>query len=163
MSEEDQGVASLSKLLEGALEKESDDPLANGVLNEMSDSRFMDSLSRPSTAVIEFYTATCPYCKQLAPILDELASDYRSKVYFGKVNIDKIEAAVESFEVVGVPLVIAFKKGHPVAKMEGLRSRDEIDDWVDSIHKGFRPMNLESGAVTRITLSDLAGGSRGSI
>ena len=162
MSEEDQGVASSSKLLEGALEKKPDEPLANGILNEISDRRFMDSLSGPSTAVIEFYTATCPYCKQLAPILDELASDYKSKVYFGKVNIDKIEAAAEAFEVVGVPLVIAFKKGHPVAKMEGLRSRDVMDDWVDSLHKGFRPMNLESGAVTRITISDLSGDSRGS-
>lgn len=159
MSEEDQredSFEALSSRLEVALERKSDEPLANGTLNEIVASNFMDELRKPSTAIIEFYTSTCPYCRQLAPILDELANDYKSKVYFGKVNIDKIEDAAEAFEVIGVPLVIAFKKGHPVAKMEGLRSRDEIDDWVDSIHKGLRPMNLESGPVTRLILGDLS-------
>ncbi|MHA1925976.1 MAG: thioredoxin family protein [Candidatus Thorarchaeota archaeon] len=150
------GFDALSKRLEDALEKKADEPLANGTLNEISDNNFMEELRKPSTAIIEFYTSTCPYCKQLAPILDELASEYKSKVYFAKINIDNVEEASDAFDVVGVPLVIAFKKGQPVAKMEGLRGMDEIDDWIESIHKGLRPMNLESGPVTRITLSDLS-------
>ncbi len=159
MSGEDQGKSgfeALSKRLEDAIEKKSDESLANGTLNEISDSNFMEELRKPSTAIIEFYTSTCPYCKQLAPILDELANDYKSKVYFAKINIDNVEDAAEAFDVVGVPLVIAFKKGQAVAKMEGLRDMDEIDGWIESIHKGLRPMNLESGPVTRITLSDLS-------
>ncbi|MHA2386100.1 MAG: thioredoxin family protein [Candidatus Thorarchaeota archaeon] len=159
MSEEEHrkgGFEALSKRLEDALETKSVEPLANGILHEIADSNFMEELRKPSTAIIEFYTSTCPYCKQLAPILDELASDYKSKVYFAKINIDNLEEAGKAFDVVGVPLVIAFKKGQPVAKMEGLRDIDEIVDWIDSIHKGLRPMNLESGPVTRITLSDLS-------
>lgn len=159
MSEEDQskgGFEALSKRLENALEKKTDEPLADGTLNEISDSNFMEEIRKPSTAIIEFYTSTCPYCKQLAPILDELASDYKSKVYFAKINIDSVEEAAEAFDVIGVPLVIAFKKGQAVAKMEGLRGIDEIDDWINSIHKGLRPMNLESGPVTQITLGNLS-------
>ena len=156
MLEEGQGFDELSKRLEDAIEKKSNEPLANGVLNEISDSRFMEAVRRPSTAVIEFYTTTCPYCKQLAPILDELASDYKSKVYFAKINIDHIPEAAEVFDVVGVPLVIAFKKGQPVARMEGFRNIGELDGWIESIHKGLRPMNPESGPVTRLTLTDLS-------
>jgi thioredoxin 1 len=159
MSEEDQskgGFEALSKRLEDALEKRPDESLADGTLNEISDSNFMEEIRKPSTAIIEFYTSTCPYCKQLAPILDDLASDYKSKVYFAKINIDNVEEAAEAFDVIGVPLVIAFKKGQAVAKMEGLRGIDEIDDWIDSIHKGLRPMNLESGPVTQITLGNLS-------
>jgi thioredoxin 1 len=159
MSEEENGRGTfdaLSKQLEDALEKKADEPLANGFLNEISDSSFMDALKKPATAVIEFYTTACPYCIQLAPILDELASDYKSKVYFAKINIDAVAEAAKAFDVAVVPLVIAFKKGQAVAKMEGFRSADELDSWVDSIHKGLRPMNLESGPVTRITLNDLS-------
>jgi thioredoxin 1 len=159
MSEENQskgGFEALSKRLENALEKKTDESLADGTLNEISDSNFMEDIRKPSTAIIEFYTSTCPYCKQLAPILDELASDYKSKVYFAKINIDNAEEAAKAFDVAGVPLVIAFKKGQAVAKMEGLRSIDTIDDWIDSIHKGLRPMNLESGPVTQITLGSLS-------
>jgi thioredoxin 1 len=159
MPEEDQvkgSFESLSKRIEDALEKKADEPLANGTLNEISDNNFMEALRKPATAIIEFYTTTCPYCKQLNPILDELASNYKSKVYFAKINIDNVEEAAYVYDVVGVPLVVAFKKGQPVAKMEGLRGIEEIDDWIDSIHKGLRPMNLESGPVTKITLGDLS-------
>jgi thioredoxin 1 len=159
MSHENQGKGSfesLSKRLENAFEKTTDEPLANGALNEISDSSFMEVLRKPATAIIEFYTTTCPYCRQLAPILDDLASNYKSKVYFAKINIDNVEEAAESFDVVGVPLLVALKKGQPVSKMEGLRGINELDDWIDSIHKGLRPMNLESGPVTRITLGDLS-------
>jgi thioredoxin 1 len=159
MSEEEQrkgGFDALSKRLENALEKINKEPLANGTLNEIADSNFLEALRKPSTGIIEFYTSTCPYCKRLAPILEELASDYKSRVYFGKINIDNVEEAAEAFDVAGVPLVIAFKKGQPVAKMEGLRGIDELDGWIESIHKGLRPMNLESGPVTKITLGDIS-------
>jgi thioredoxin 1 len=156
MSEEDCSFDAFSKRLEDALEKKDDEPFANGTLNEISDGSYMDALKNPSTAIIEFYTTSCPYCKQIAPILGELASDYKSKVYFGKINVDHVTEAAEVFEVVGVPLVIAFKRGQPVARMEGLRDRNELDGWIESIHNGFRPMNLESGPVTRITLTDLS-------
>ena len=156
MLEKNQGIDAFSTRLETALEKKADEPLANGTLNELSDSSYMDALRRPSTAIIEFYTTTCPYCRQLAPILNELASDYKSKVYFAKINVDQVTEASEAFGVVGVPLVVAFKKGQPVARMEGFRDKGELDSWVESIHNGFRPMNLESGPVTRITLADLS-------
>ncbi|MHA2601617.1 MAG: thioredoxin family protein [Candidatus Thorarchaeota archaeon SMTZ1-83] len=159
VSHENQGKGSfesISKRLENAFEKKADEPLANGTLNEISDSSFMEALRKPTTAIIEFYTTTCPYCRQLTPILDDLASHYKSKVYFAKINIDTAEEAAESFDVTGVPLLMAFKKGLPVSKMEGLRDINELDGWIDSIHKGFRPMILESGLVTRITLGDLS-------
>ncbi|MFX1367151.1 MAG: thioredoxin family protein [Promethearchaeota archaeon] len=131
---------------------QADEPLANGVLNELVGSNYMDNLKQPRTAIIEFYTTSCPFCHQLAPLLEELAGEYTQKVYFGKVNIDLIEEAAERFNVAGVPSVIAFKKGNPVARIEGLRGIDEIDDWVDSIHKGLRPMNFEPGPITDFKL-----------
>ncbi|MFX1261140.1 MAG: thioredoxin family protein [Promethearchaeota archaeon] len=157
------GVKSMARRLEDAITASPEETLANGTLNELSDSSYMNTVRTPRTAIVEFYTSNCPYCRQMTPVLDALASDYQSHVYFAKINIDEVKGVAEKFDVEGVPLLVAFKKGNPVARMEGLRSRDVIDDWVDSIHKGFRPTNLESGAVTRITISDLSGGSRGSI
>jgi thioredoxin-like negative regulator of GroEL len=84
------------------------------------------------------------------PILEELATDYKSKVYFSKVNVDTVEGAREAFDVLGVPLVVALKKGQAIAKLEGLRSVDEYDDWIDSIQKGLRPMTFEPGPTSEI-------------
>ncbi|MFW9846346.1 MAG: thioredoxin family protein [Candidatus Thorarchaeota archaeon] len=157
MSEEDPSTSSfdvLSKRLEDALEKKPDEPMANGFLNDIYDD-FIDIVRRPSTAIIEFYTHSCPYCRQIAPILDDLASDYKSKVYFAKINIEEVKSAAEAFDVEGVPLVIAFKKGQPVGRMEGLRSHGQLDEWINNVYKGFRPMSPESGPVTRITIDNL--------
>jgi thioredoxin-like negative regulator of GroEL len=131
---------------------QADEPLANGKLNDLGTSNYIDGLKQPRTAIIEFYTTNCPFCHQLTPLLEELATDYNQKVYFGKVNIDLVEEAAEKFDVAGVPSVIAFKKGNPVARIEGLRGIEEIDDWVDSIHKGLRPMNFEPGPFTNFKL-----------
>lgn len=148
-------VKSIAERLEGAMTRSSDESLANGTLNELSDHSFMDVIRRPRTAIVEFYTSTCPYCRQMAPVLDELATDYRSRVYFAKINIDEVQGAAKEFDVEGVPLLVAFKKGNPVAKMEGLRSIDELDGWIDTIHKGLRPLELSPGPVTKLILGDL--------
>ena len=148
-------IKSMAERLEDAMTTSPDEPLANGTLNELFDSSYMDVVRKPRTAIIEFYTSTCPYCRQLTPVLDELARDYRSQVYFAKVNIDEVKGVAEKFDVEGVPLLIAFKKGNPVAKMEGLRGIDELDGWIDTIHKGLRPMELSPGPVTRLILGDI--------
>ena len=148
-------IKSVAERLEDAMTTGPDELLANGTLNELSDSSYMDVVRKPRTAIIEFYTSTCPYCRQLAPVLDELATDYRSQVYFAKINIDEVKGVSEKFDVEGVPLLIAFKKGNPVAKMEGLRGIDELDDWIDTIHKGLRPMELSPGPVTKLILGDI--------
>ena len=146
---------SIAERLEDAITTSPKEPLANGTLNELSDNNFMDVVRKPRTAIVEFYTSTCPYCRQLTPVLDELAADYHSQVYFAKINIDDVKDAAEKFEVEGVPLLLAFKKGNPVARMEGLRSIDELDGWIETIHKGLRPMELSPGPVTKFILGDI--------
>lgn len=148
--EDNIGFADMAKRLEAAFEKSSDDPMANGLLNEVSDHNFMDDIKKARTAIVEFYSIHCPYCQKLMPILEELAEDYKTTVYFAKVNVDTVIGVREVFDVLGVPLVVALKKGQAIAKLEGLRSADDYDDWIDSIQKGLRPMMFEPGPTSQI-------------
>ncbi|MHA2190891.1 MAG: thioredoxin family protein [Candidatus Thorarchaeota archaeon] len=147
----DNGFNVMSERLEAALSGSSEDPIADGTLKEFSSKEFMTDIRKAKTAVVEFYRTHCPYCQSLTPILEELASDYKSKVLFAKVNIDDVESARERFDILGVPLVVAFKKGHPVGRLEGLRTTDDYDEWIDSIHKGLRPMGIEPGPTTKVS------------
>ncbi|MHA2461821.1 MAG: thioredoxin family protein [Candidatus Thorarchaeota archaeon] len=145
-----EGFDEIARRLENALSGNSEDPIADGSLKDYSDEKFMADVRKAGTAVIEFYRTSCPYCQRLTPILEELAKDYKSKVFFAKVNIDDVESARERFDVIGVPLVVAFKKGHPVDQLEGLRTTDDYDEWIGSIHKGLRPMSIEPGPTTDV-------------
>ena len=140
----------LSKSLESQLDASSDDAAATGEVREMTGSDVVASIRKSSTSLVTFYRDGCPFCERLMPILDELADDYKSKVAFTKVNVDRVENVREEFKVLGVPLVVAFKKGMPVGRIEGLRSVDEYDQWIESIHGGLRPMGIDEGPSTRI-------------
>ena len=147
---EPSGFDSLARRLEAALDG-TEEELANGELNELSGESYLETLKRPRTTLVEFYTGVCPYCKQMNPVLEELAEKYRSKVFFAKVNIEEVEGSAEMFEVLGVPAIIVLKKGTRVGRVEGLRSYDVLDDWIDSIHKGLRPMGIDPGPSTRLS------------
>ncbi len=148
--QEPAGFDFLAKKLEAALDG-TEEELANGELNELSDRSYLDTLRRPRTTLVEFYTSVCPYCKQMNPILEELAEKYESKVFFAKVNIEEVEGSAEKFEVLGVPAIVVLKKGNPVGRVEGLRGYDALDEWIDSIHRGLRPMGIDPGPSTRLS------------
>ncbi|MHA1906040.1 MAG: thioredoxin family protein [Candidatus Thorarchaeota archaeon] len=140
----------LSKNIEGQLGGTSDDALATGKTRELTESDIVEAVRTSTTSIVLFYRDDCPYCERLMPILDELAEDYESKVAFAKVNVDKFEIVREEFNVLGVPLVVAFKKGMSVGRIEGLRSVDDYDQWIESIHSGLRPMGIDEGPTTQL-------------
>lgn len=119
--------------------------MANGTMNELQDASFMDTVRKAKTAIVMFYRPTCPFCKQLTPLLKDLAEEYESKVYFAMVNVDEIKGVREEYKILGVPVTVAFKKGTPVARVDGLRGVDDYDSWIEQVHQGIRPMGLESG------------------
>jgi thioredoxin-like negative regulator of GroEL len=141
----------LAKQLESKMKEQDVDPLATGTIMKIASADSLSELRASSTAIVLFYRTECPYCKQLFPLLQELAETYRAHVAFAQVNLDVVQTVTEEFDIYGVPLVIAFKKGMTVSRIEGLRSYDEYDSWIDSIKKGLRPMRVERGDTTRLS------------
>ncbi|MBD3157942.1 MAG: hypothetical protein GF309_04060 [Candidatus Lokiarchaeota archaeon] len=147
---EGSNVEDMAKRLEMAMAKDEKDQKANGELNDLSSMNEVHELRQSRTAVVELYRQQCPHCKRLMPIMEELASDYEGKVFFGKVNIDEVPKVRESFEVFGVPLVVALKRGMPVARIEGFHDIEVYDDWISKIHRGMRPMDVAAGPETEL-------------
>jgi thioredoxin-like negative regulator of GroEL len=146
----DFGFDALSKSLEGQLSGSKENKKATGSVEELTNSDVIDTVRTSSTSIVLFYRDDCPFCERLLPILDDLAEDYKSRVAFAKVNIDRVVQARDEFNVLGVPLVIAFKKGMSVGRIEGLRPIDEYDTWIDSIHSGLKPMGMDDGPATSL-------------
>ncbi|UCE09112.1 MAG: thioredoxin family protein [Candidatus Thorarchaeota archaeon] len=127
------------------------DSLANGQLNDLSDPEFMEEVRKAKTAIVMFYRTMCPYCKQLEPLLRDLAKDYESKVYFARVNVDVVTGARSEFRILGVPVTAAFKKGTLAARVDGLKGTDDFGSWVESIHMGIKPMSMDRGPTSEIS------------
>jgi len=114
-------------LMEQAQKPKVAEPLANGLVNQLFDHNFWQTIQQTKVALVDFYGEWCNPCKALAPIFAELAKDYQSKVFFGKIDIDRNRRTVGQFGVQSVPMVIVFKDGKPVGQLPGLRGYADYD------------------------------------
>jgi thioredoxin len=103
------------------------EPMANGRVNLLTDANFWQTIQQTKFALVDFFGEWCNPCKALAPIFAELARDYKEKVYFAKIDIDRNRQTTTQFDVHSVPMVIAFKNGKPLGKIPGLRSYNDYD------------------------------------
>ncbi len=114
-------------LMERAKEAEMPEPMAKGQVVLLTDATFWQTIQRTKLAFVDFYGEWCQPCKQLAPIYAALAQDYKGKVFFAKIDIDRNPRTTAQFGVQSVPMVIVFKDGKPVGSLPGLRPYDEYD------------------------------------
>ena len=109
------------------------EPMANGQVNLLTDANFWQTIQQTKFAFVDFFGEWCNPCKVLAPIFTELAQDYKGKVYFAKIDIDRNRRATAQFGVQSVPMVIAFKDGKPLGKLPGLRSYADYDSILEQM------------------------------
>ncbi|HZO52193.1 MAG TPA: thioredoxin domain-containing protein, partial [Bryobacteraceae bacterium] len=72
-------------------------------------------------------------CKMVAPILDELASEYDGKVKIGKVNIDDHQSLASEYGIRAIPTLLLFKAGQVADQIVGLRSKRDFKAKLDRV------------------------------
>jgi len=70
--------------------------------------------------MFEFYADWCPPCKELAPILEEIAKESEGKVDIYKINTDKNPVLASALRVTGIPHVVFIKNQESVFSLSGL-------------------------------------------
>lgn len=82
-------------------------------------------------AVIDFYATWCGPCKQLSPLLEELAAEYAGKVKVYKVDVDKEPELAAAFRVQSIPMLLWIPaNGEPFVSM-GLMPKEELKKGFD--------------------------------
>ena len=90
-----------------------------------------ESQQRP--VVVDFWAPWCAPCRALAPILEKVIGEQRGVVLLTKVNIDETPNLAAQFQIQGIPLVIAFRKGAPVAEFAGVQSEPFVRQFVEKL------------------------------
>lgn len=76
--------------------------------------------------LVDFWAEWCGPCKQLAPVLDEIAVQYDGEIKVAKVNIDESPNLARDCQVMSLPTLSVFKSGEVVKKLVGAHSKSAI-------------------------------------
>jgi thioredoxin 1 len=101
---------------------------------KLNESNFeQEVLKSPLPVVVDFWANWCGPCKQVAPVLDELAGEYENRVRVGKVDVDEAQELAAKFNVNSIPNFVFFKGGKPVGQVVGMLSKKDLKSQFDKL------------------------------
>ncbi|WP_248793162.1 thioredoxin TrxA, partial [Escherichia coli] len=91
------------------------------------DASFDDDVLKSGTPVlVDYWAEWCGPCKMIAPILDEVAKDYGSKLQIAKMNVDENRDVPAKFGIRGIPTLMLFKGGQLAATKVGALNKSQL-------------------------------------
>jgi thioredoxin len=103
---------------------------------ELTKANFEKEIKNSKTPVIvDFGASWCGPCQMLKPVFEKVSKDYKGKLLFAKVNIEKETELAEEYMVQGIPCIIVFSNGTEIDRWSGYASEDGLKTNIDSALK----------------------------
>jgi thioredoxin 1 len=91
-----------------------------------------DVLKAGQPVLVDFWAEWCGPCKMIAPMLDEVAGDYKDRLLIAKINIDENPKTPQRFNVRGIPTLILFKNGQVEGQKVGALRKPDLAAFLDN-------------------------------
>ena len=102
-------------------------------LTHVSDANFESEVIKAEIPVlVDFWAEWCGPCRMIAPILEDLASEYAGKVKSVKLNVDENTVSSATYGVRGIPTLLLFKNGEVVGTKVGALPKGQIAAFIES-------------------------------
>ena len=102
-------------------------------LTHVSDANFESEVIKAEIPVlVDFWAEWCGPCRMIAPILEDLASEYAGKVKIVKLNVDENTVSSATYGVRGIPTLLLFKNGEVVGTIVGALPKGQIAAFIES-------------------------------
>ncbi len=104
-------------------------------VQSVTDATFADTvLLSDKPVLVDFWAEWCGPCRQIAPVLNEIATTYGDKITVVKMNVDEQPQTAAGYGVIGLPTVAVFNKGEMVKNLVGAKPKSiylkELADFI---------------------------------
>ncbi|MBX2880602.1 MAG: thioredoxin TrxA [Granulosicoccus sp.] len=105
----------------------------NEHITAVTDTNFEEEvLNSDKPVLVDYWAEWCAPCKAIAPVLDDIASEYADKVKITKMNIDENPGTPPKFNIRSIPTLMLFKNGQVESTRMGALSKSQLIEFLDS-------------------------------
>ena len=103
-------------------------------ITDVTDATFEAEVLKSKVPVlVDFWAEWCAPCRQIAPIVKELAEQYGDKVKVVKLNIDESMQTPGTYGIRSIPTVLAFHEGQVVSQLTGARPKAAFEEMLEGL------------------------------
>ncbi len=94
---------------------------------ELTDSSFKETVADNGLLVVDCWAPWCGPCRQIAPMIEEMANDFEGKITFAKLNVDDNQQVASEYGIMSIPTLMVFKGGELVDRIVGAMPRQMLE------------------------------------
>jgi thioredoxin 1 len=106
--------------------------MSEHIKNVSDDSFNADVLHSSQPVLVDYWAAWCGPCKMIAPMLEEISTEFAGKVTVAKLNVDENQETAAKFGIRGIPTLMLFKNGEVVATKVGALTKSQLTEFLNS-------------------------------
>lgn len=105
--------------------------MSQGIVHVTDESFESQVLKSDSPVLVDYWAEWCSPCKLVAPVLEEIATEYSGRLKVAKLNIDENPDTPPKYGIRGIPTLMLFKNGHVEATKVGALSKSQLSAFLD--------------------------------
>ncbi len=101
---------------------------------DVTDQNFeLEILKSDKPVIIDFWAEWCGPCKQLSPVIKDLAEQYGDRIKVAKMDIDSNPITPGKYRIRAIPTILSFKDGQVVDQLQGLRKKADFEAAIEKM------------------------------